>query len=204
MKQTLIANVATDPARRTGSLLVWMLVLAAPLALLALSAVGCMKKSAAERPAARPGWQAEGKAPSQYRALLESDEEIRWAYATTPDPGSSGKPVVLLRSFRFPAGSADLDREGSAVLRDFTPALQNEPGRRILIVGFADSGSEQPGGQSLGLRRAEAARDRLVGNGIDRGRIEVATFGSSQAKGPASDPVSAAMDRRVEIWLVEG
>jgi len=116
-----------------------------------------------------------------------------------PTPAPSRKPNRRLNEIAFQDNSTTVDSEGIAVCR--TIAAEVKSGNpRLLVVGFSHKTEKDLG---LGLRRADAVRDRLVAEGLVSSRIEVASFGS-QFSGIANSPrpymVTAAQG--VEIWTL--
>jgi outer membrane protein OmpA-like peptidoglycan-associated protein len=81
--------------------------------------------------------------------------------------------------------------------------MQSRPKIRVLFLGLTDSGPEKLNDEDLGLKRATAARETLIGLGVAKERTERATFGCRAATGDPSDPIAQEKDRRVEVWLIE-
>jgi len=76
----------------------------------------------------------------------------------------------------FGPGSADLSAEAKATLDRQVAVLRRYPELKIELTGFADT-REAPSSTERadwGLKRAEAVRAYLAGNGIDAGRITAA------------------------------
>lgn len=73
----------------------------------------------------------------------------------------------------FAPGSAELSIEAKAILDRQAAALASFPGDLIELVGHADTVEAVTASQqaALGRRRAEAAREHLIGQGIVPNRI---------------------------------
>lgn len=130
-------------------------------------------------------------------------EQRRWNYEIDPTPALARKPAYLLKTIGFPSLGAGLDNQANAVLRDVATLMKDRPKVRVLFLGLTDRGSENVNSDLLGANRAKTARDFVTGQGIERARTEMATFGSRVALGDPRDKVSQEKDRRVEVWLIE-
>ncbi|MGC4068225.1 MAG: OmpA family protein [Polyangiaceae bacterium] len=73
---------------------------------------------------------------------------------------------------------------------------------KIVIIGHADPRGTEAYNYGLGLRRAESARDYLVGKGISQDRITTRSRGETDAKGDTE--ASLQQSRRVEIEEASG
>ena len=84
------------------------------------------------------------------------------------------------RTIFFAYNSAALDKTAISALDDKVRLLKKYPRVRIAIAGNCDSRGTEAYNMALGDKRAAAARDYLVAHGIDAGRIDVSSNGSSQ------------------------
>jgi peptidoglycan-associated lipoprotein len=100
---------------------------------------------------------------------------------------------------QFDFDQAALRPRGMDILRDVAQCLENGPlkGSNITITGFADPRGGDDYNFALGMRRANAARDYLVNQGVPGERIIVRSRGEAEAAG--TDPRSWQLDRRVEV-----
>jgi peptidoglycan-associated lipoprotein len=71
--------------------------------------------------------------------------------------------------------------------------------RSIKLIGHTDPRGTAQHNDDLGLRRAEKVKTFLVRNGVDEGRVLVASMG---AEGADPSPAKWGKDRRVQIELV--
>lgn len=124
-----------------------------------------------------------------------------WKYELLPTPNPTGRPGHRLNEIGFANDSMALDREGVAICHQTATEMRTHSDTRYLIVGFSHRTESELG---LGQRRADAVRDCLVGDGLERARFETATFGS-QFSGIANSPhpymLTAAQG--VEIWTLD-
>lgn len=87
--------------------------------------------------------------------------------------------VPTMVNFEF--DRADLDETARRVLRQQADWIQQWPEVRFRVYGHTDLVGPDAYNRALGLRRARAVVNYLVGQGIDRSRLEaVASFGETQ------------------------
>jgi phosphate transport system substrate-binding protein len=101
---------------------------------------------------------------------------------------------------RFAPGKAALDPEAQADVARLV-AWTRQPGFakiRLQLFGFTES-SEPP---TLGIVRAEAVRTRMQAEGL--AGVTATGMGAQAPVGCESDPVTAAFNRRVEVWIPRG
>lgn len=107
---------------------------------------------------------------SRYRALRVSlTDASRWTTAASAP--SEAERVTLREKIRFAHDRAGLSATAKAVLRKKVRVFSAHPCMQITITGYASEPGSKSYNRSLGLRRAEAARDYLVARGVDGTRI---------------------------------
>ena len=74
----------------------------------------------------------------------------------------------------------DLSGEARATLRRQAAWLASYPGARILVAGNCDERGTREYNLALGARRANAARDFLVSQGVDPSRISTVSYGKER------------------------
>jgi len=99
---------------------------------------------------------------------------------------------------------AELTPEAQTVLRAKIEALRAESTVRIRIEGHADERGSVEYNLALGLRRAQAAREFLVGFGLDASRFEVASHGEDRPLDRGTTEAAYARNRRDEFVLTAG
>jgi OOP family OmpA-OmpF porin len=72
---------------------------------------------------------------------------------------------------------------------------------KVQLGGACDHTGDEKFNQALSLKRAEAARDYLVGKGIAAARIEVQSYSFDWARVEADKGKSEAKNRRVQVLL---
>ena len=123
--------------------------------------------------------------------------------APPPEPPPS-PPEELVVLFDFdqadisPSAGDRLDRYADDV-RAYDSKVAAEVRCAILVEGHADSLGSDPYNQGLGMRRAEAVRDRLVGGGIAGERIETVSWGETRPVSPGTDSGARAQNRRAVV-----
>ncbi|NIR46387.1 MAG: OmpA family protein [Gemmatimonadetes bacterium] len=110
--------------------------------------------------------------------------------------------VAEIPAIRFPVGSTVLDAKSYGAL-DRVVALLDCPGLRIELVGHADSQGPSGMNRELSRWRAEAAREYLLSRGVGSGRLVVRGAGESEPVAPNTTAGGRALNRRLEVRLVE-
>lgn len=84
-------------------------------------------------------------------------------------------------TINFAFNSATLDAEAQAILRQQAQFIREFPEVRFSVYGHTDLVGSNAYNQRLGLRRARAAVNYLVSQGVDRGRLEaLVSLGETQ------------------------
>jgi OOP family OmpA-OmpF porin len=108
------------------------------------------------------------------------------------------------------AYSQFFDFDKAVVKKDFLPRiklaadiLQANPHVTISVTGHTDAKGAEAYNFKLGLRRAEAVRDKLVEYGVDPKRLRVESFGETSPIADNKTEEGRAKNRRVEINVWE-
>jgi outer membrane protein OmpA-like peptidoglycan-associated protein len=89
----------------------------------------------------------------------------------------------------FEFDSAVLDASAQAILRQQADWIRQFPEVRFRVYGHTDLVGSDAYNQRLGLRRAQAAVNYLVSQGISRSRLEaVVSFGRTRPVVPTAEP----------------
>ena len=116
----------------------------------------------------------------------------------TPAIVAPGERLVL-EGVTFATGKATLTGSSTDVLDRVAHSLKAKPDVRIEIGGHTDNAGNDAHNQSLSEQRAGAVRDYLVGQGVDRSRIEIRGYGETMPVADNATPEGRARNRRVEI-----
>ena len=144
-------------------------------------------RAAAEREAAeRARREAEERARREAAAALEA---ARAAFAT---------------AIYFDYDKSDLKDEARATLDAKLPLLRANGAVRIRIAGHTDERGSDEYNIALGQRRAAAAKNYLVANGIAADRIDVVSFGEDRPAMMGSDEAAFSKNRRDEFEIIVG
>lgn len=111
---------------------------------------------------------------------------------------------ALLAAVYFDFDRSELRADQRAVLDAKIPVLRANPGVRIRIEGNADERGSDEYNLALGMRRAQATRKYLIDNGVDAGRIDVASNGEEKPVCQGHDEDCWRQNRRDEFVIVAG
>jgi outer membrane protein OmpA-like peptidoglycan-associated protein len=101
--------------------------------------------------------------------------------------------------FRFE--SDELTDQSRAQLPQILQAVKDRPFPDVAAIGHTDTTGTSAINFQLGLRRANAIRNRLVETGIDASVIEVSSHGEADPLVKTADEVPESRNRRVEITV---
>jgi outer membrane protein OmpA-like peptidoglycan-associated protein len=112
-----------------------------------------------------------------------------------------GIQVTFDSGILFDVNSSTLRSEAESNLRALVASLEEYEGTDVLVVGHTDSTGEAEYNQGLSERRADSARNFLVGAGLESNRVTA--MGRGEIEPVASnDSLSGRQDnRRVEIAI---
>jgi peptidoglycan-associated lipoprotein len=124
----------------------------------------------------------------------------------TEDPAvvAARNRATLMEMIHFDFDRADIRADARQVLDAKVPILRADPSITLRIEGHADERGSVEYNLALGLRRANAAKDYLVGFGLDASRFEVQTYGESRPLDPRSNEEAWARNRRAEFHITGG
>ena len=86
-------------------------------------------------------------------------------------------------------------------LLSLSQSLDKYPGSDLLILGHTDSVGTDDYNKRLSVRRADAAAEYLVGQGVDRSRIATGGLGEEEPIAPNDTPDGRSRNRRVEVAI---
>jgi peptidoglycan-associated lipoprotein len=150
---------------------------------IALSA--CSKKPPAELPPAPQNTSTptpQGP-PPQAGAIPGSQEHFRQIMA--------GRDTIL-----FDTDMYNIDAEDQTALRQQASYLSQYPNVRATIEGHADERGTREYNLALGERRANAAKNYLIGLGVGGERLSVVSYGKERPVAVGSNEQSWARNRR--------
>jgi len=115
-----------------------------------------------------------------------------------PVPGSQADFLasVISDTVHFEYDKYNIDGESEGILRSQAQWLSRYSGKSVTIEGHCDERGTREYNLALGERRANAAKNYLVGLGIDPGRITTVSYGKERPIALGSDEASWAKNRR--------
>ena len=103
----------------------------------------------------------------------------------------------------FETDSSALDPDARATLSRQAQWLAQNPATSVTVEGHADERGTREYNLALGARRAQAARDFLLNQGVAAGRMRTVSFGKERPVALGSDPASWAQNRRAVTVVVD-
>jgi OOP family OmpA-OmpF porin len=99
-------------------------------------------------------------------------------------------------------------RPDAAVILDEAASLLSEaladcPDRRVSVEGYTDATGPDDYNLRLSERRANSVMEYLVGNGVPAPRLSAKGFGETSPIAPNETREGRALNRRVELRLVQ-
>jgi peptidoglycan-associated lipoprotein len=158
-----------------------------------IATAGCAKKKPADLPPPPPT-----TAPSETPPAPPPAD-------TGPTPGSRADFLAQAGTdtIYFATDSYDLDGEDQAVLAKQSAWLQSHANVNVTIEGHCDERGTREYNLALGDRRANAAKNYLVNNGIPASRISVISYGKERPIAMGSDEAAWAQNRRAVTVVPE-
>lgn len=111
---------------------------------------------------------------------------------------------IIDERIHFPYDKAVITPEAEQKLMRKLAVMRANPDVQIRIAGHADERGSIEYNRALAQRRAEAAKDFLVGFGISPSRITTVSFGEDRPLVNASNEQAWAQNRRDEFSIVSG
>jgi peptidoglycan-associated lipoprotein len=96
----------------------------------------------------------------------------------------------------FATDSHDIDQEAQGILSAQARWLVAHPSVRVSLEGHCDERGTREYNLALGDRRANAAKNALVSNGVSPDRISTISYGKERPVAMGSDEASWAQNRR--------
>jgi outer membrane protein OmpA-like peptidoglycan-associated protein len=113
------------------------------------------------------------------------------------------KKIILEGDTNFEFNKDELLSSAFPVLNKLAIAIKENPDTRWKIEGHTDAVGSDSYNMELSRRRAESVVNYLVSQGVDKSKLEVVPLGESSPIATNDTQEGRAMNRRVEIKLVE-
>ncbi|HIJ82595.1 MAG: OmpA/MotB domain protein [Magnetococcales bacterium] len=114
------------------------------------------------------------------------------------DPNAAGALTEADRRVHFDFNSAALTPQAESVLAKNARALSRSAGR-VQVEGHCDERGTREYNLALGQKRADAAAQFLISQGVDSGRIKTISYGKERPMIQGHDETSWQQNRRAEI-----
>jgi outer membrane protein OmpA-like peptidoglycan-associated protein len=157
-----------------------------------------VKSAGSEETLATPYAGARIGAGGRIEARTEDADEVRRRYANVL---AAQPPKPANYRVYFVSGGEDLTPESTTAIAELKAELARRPVPEIMVVGHTDRVGAVEANDALSIKRAEAVRQLLIGQGVRASAIETAGRGEREPLTPTADEVAEARNRRVEINL---
>jgi peptidoglycan-associated lipoprotein len=151
---------------------------------------------------ARARAEAEARARAEAEARARAEAEAR--AAREREAALAAARAAFTTMIYFDYDKSDLKPEARAALDAKLPLLRANGSVRIRIAGHTDERGSDEYNIALGQRRAAAAKNYLVANGIAADRIDVVSFGEDRPAAMGSNEGAWSQNRRDEFEIIVG
>ncbi len=118
--------------------------------------------------------------------------------------GTQATPQTFtFEKLNFETAKSDIRPSDQADIDQVAATLQQYPKAHIRIAGYADTRGSEAANVVLGKARADSVKAALVAKGIDGGRIETATGGTSDPVDTNATAAGRAENRRTELVVTQ-
>lgn len=114
---------------------------------------------------------------------------------------SAMERATLAEKIYFAHDESELSETAKTVLRNKARVFRDHPSMRFTITGYASTSGTESYNRSLGLRRAGAAREYLISQGVPETRINIASRGENELDVLGPGEVAGTANRRGEFWI---
>ena len=119
-----------------------------------------------------------------------------------PAIGSTiGERQVYFPDVNFDFDVRKLNQLGKGKVRQVAGMLNKEPGVKVVLEGHTDYMGSDTYNDKLGMDRAEAVRQELVGMGVSAERLSSVSFGKTKPLFTEKEDWARALNRRVEVQV---
>lgn len=112
-----------------------------------------------------------------------------------------GIQVTFDSGILFDVNQAMLRSAAQTNLADLVRSLEDYEGTEVLVVGHTDSTGEASYNQGLSERRADAARNYLIGGGLEASRVRAIGVGEEEPIDSNETNMGRQANRRVEVAI---
>lgn len=147
----------------------------------------------------------DGTVPERPPATVPFDATCYPPVVVEEPPPPEPEPIVLRvpRNIHFALDESFISPESALILDQIAEAMRTYPSLVVELQGHTDPRASVAYNQALSERRALAARDYLLRQGIAAERMRIVPFGESQRRSEGSTRLDYARDRRVEFIFTD-
>ncbi len=109
--------------------------------------------------------------------------------------------ITFKSDFMFDVNSSNLKAGSYDEITRVAQVLNQYPQTTIQVAGHTDSTGSETYNQELSVKRANAVKNALIGQGVNPARMTVVGFGESQPVADNSTEAGRQMNRRVVITI---
>lgn len=146
----------------------------------------------------------QGQALVEQTGLISQNIKVEKTFAIEGTPASYNRYVEtgqrLSLNFRFNQGENDLDNKGKRDLERLIRFMEQNSGRRLVLMGFSDAVGAEETNTELALRRAKVIERELVSRGIPVMAVE--SYGEMLPIANNDTDTGRERNRRVEVWVI--
>jgi outer membrane protein OmpA-like peptidoglycan-associated protein len=151
--------------------------------------------------AAKAKSAAEMEAAKAARAKAESDQLMKELADLKAQQTERGI-VLTIGDVLFATGKADLSADADKSAAKLADFLKKNPNRNVLIEGHTDSVGKDDYNLALSQKRADSVKAKLVGEGIETGRITTTGYGKKFPVASNDTKAGKAQNRRVDVVIL--
>ena len=157
--------------------------------------------TASSSTASASGSSSSGSSGSSSTSSSGSSSSSASSNAAVANDSAADKLASIGNTVYFSYDSAALDGNSQATLYRQAAFLNGNPSLTVTIEGHCDERGTREYNLALGERRAAAARDYLLAQGVDPARIKVISYGKERPAMAGSNEASWAKNRRAATVL---
>lgn len=122
-----------------------------------------------------------------------------------PLPEEEPEPLQLriIRNIHFALDKSDITPEAAAIMDEIVAVLLEYPFITVELEGHTDPRASNAYNQALGERRALAARNYLLQQGVATERMRIRSFGETRRIATGTSRIDYARDRRTEFIFTD-
>lgn len=118
--------------------------------------------------------------------------------------GEVREAMLRLQRVHFALNAATLSPQAQQSVKEAAALLDSHPQIHLFVDGHTDQRGSQAYNMVLGERRAKAVVEFMAENGVERGRLHVASHGKKTLLDAQRNTAAMARNRRVEFRLMKG